>query len=1763
MNKETKKRIKAYKNALPHMKERVMAVAMLLVLSVTMMTSATFAWITLSRSPEISGLATTLAANGNLEIALSDTDGLEPDKTSINDGNGNITETNIKWGNVVNLSHSSYGLNYLSLRPASLNTSALLVSPMTAVKYGEDGRVENYVSDFKFSNFNEGPNVFDVPNATQYGVRAISSVTFSAAHAQNFYSTQLDEINKSLTNAKAAFSKIYGNSRYMNTISALVGIHVSVTLDGKDVSCLTHMAIMNKMAADLASCTDMAGQAIVDIANLHLYEELSVAGNAGAYKDMAYELSDLKEKNYNNDFTRKYGNTISAIGLYTSVARKIDQAVTGIEEAQQNPDGDVLWRRDLISVASLLCDTTTATLDGYTVSQLNANKTTAAGLFLSSDPHTAQLNDGALKELDQLLGNSMYVPGVPISVKMPADFPLVGGRNMTLVVDIVTNAAEPFQLPASYSDAILFAENAGASDKGTAVAADTYAMAIDFWVRTNEKNALLMLEGDIVYSTQTTRETGYDDEGLQVDLWEVTVKIDNEDVTLDVYTKDEGVTWYSADEHEVVDVGTAEPIPKTTTTKKPIGYEGVNRVWDELDDPGSDYSQMLGGTSISQGSGSCYIYYPESPTDQSQSKRLLDAITIAFVDQEGKLLGYAYMDTENSITDAGRVIVPIRMRPQKEGIVVGKNQDDSDIIEKDYIVPMVQNQAQRITAIIYLEGEGLSNSDVLAAGTINGQMNIQFGLNKMDLEPVKDEMIKEYYNIRFLHEKSFRWDSYDPNLCKVDLEVALEGLQPNTVRGQFVSFISNSQGVREQPFTMEYDEETRTWKATTGFSAPGKYRLRSLEIDGVDILLPEDQIIEVTIDGVAVTSLNCTGWGGSNIKSHMTAEASYTQEVVLTLGSQENHSIQGVFIGDNGKTVNVDMRPGNGNYVGNAVFTEGGTYEMTYLLIDGVYTPLITEQKDMSKTLDLRLNLQTTVVLGRPVNAGYYDLLEERDAAIAAATTEAEKENITEDYEVRIEEYLDVLYNGTGIEGDLNEKGLNFSLDSAGNLSFGTDLQEELYIDVRCIITDDRDEALTNLKNVNLYYGIPGAELHAELEENTNASYYEGRFVLTGSGAFSYREVEFQYQNREEPYTINRAVSAPTITVIPPFEAEYVEQDDYKPYTFDLGADGESRILYVKMKNAKAATLRVTITNTDEEVGAEGTTTRTIDVTQPITDPNTQISAFVVTLPSDGYWRISGLQAKNVFHESTLYTGLEQDPSTWWNLDAEVQQDNIATTFITEAYLVVSGDAPQPRYSGTFMTDHIASKTDNPMTVSLVAYDRKTPLEQVMRSVGIQTDITLGLTYTWQEPSDFAYSGNGTLPQNVFTVQSTDESGAITMEQMNFLLPGTYTPVWTISLSGDFETHYTHKVGDHMPVQLSNGNNDATLSAINNSLTVSWTAPDLTVTALDYTDQSFNVNIGTDGYNSYAGLAGVKNYKEDHYANMYVKSDEETGGLDGILGFNSITHTYPNMTLQLANCGKTGAEATVTLTNSDNRALNYTFNGDNGWSDTKQIGKNASSTGVPDRGVIGEQKITTVAIKYNNVTYTLSLEESVTVRQSKTPIYLVYEDPSNKAFVPEIYIVPDGRPRYVTLEGMDNWQEVEKTTQTLEETFGEPTTVGTGYYKVDGGCGDDTYYSYDILERTGTRGTETVTTTYFYGLNYWEIGSEKKPANSQIYLEKEGVTTATLVRKETAATDVQSVPDTTIVKQRMYTNEQKVTATAAGNTSAGKPSPFDAWFDVS
>ena len=176
----------------------IAAISMLLVSSI-MMVSSTYAWFTLSTAPEVKNISTTVAGNGSLEIALMPTTGqLSEIKASAVGANAKAIDTNIKWGNLVDLSDVSYGLGNISLYPAALNATetpdteskvyttafndadeatgrlSALTAPLAVPVYGGDGRISSVsTAGISLKSAEAGANNSYSFTGDNYGVRAI------------------------------------------------------------------------------------------------------------------------------------------------------------------------------------------------------------------------------------------------------------------------------------------------------------------------------------------------------------------------------------------------------------------------------------------------------------------------------------------------------------------------------------------------------------------------------------------------------------------------------------------------------------------------------------------------------------------------------------------------------------------------------------------------------------------------------------------------------------------------------------------------------------------------------------------------------------------------------------------------------------------------------------------------------------------------------------------------------------------------------------------------------------------------------------------------------------------------------------------------------------------------------------------------------------------------------------------------------------------------------------------------------------------------------------------------------------------------------------------------------------------------------------------------------------------------------------------------------------------------------------------------------
>ncbi|NCB53054.1 MAG: hypothetical protein EOM54_14450 [Clostridia bacterium] len=149
-------------------KKKLMTAVAMLVISVIMLTTASFAWFTISTNPEITAMTTQVVVNENLEIALAETGYDNAVATTLNDTGNAYT-----WGNQIDLSKVAA---YMGSTSPAVTALSKIVAPATidsVIKYpvyGEDGRPTGTLTAVNFSTMGDGFGTFyDTAAGQQYG----------------------------------------------------------------------------------------------------------------------------------------------------------------------------------------------------------------------------------------------------------------------------------------------------------------------------------------------------------------------------------------------------------------------------------------------------------------------------------------------------------------------------------------------------------------------------------------------------------------------------------------------------------------------------------------------------------------------------------------------------------------------------------------------------------------------------------------------------------------------------------------------------------------------------------------------------------------------------------------------------------------------------------------------------------------------------------------------------------------------------------------------------------------------------------------------------------------------------------------------------------------------------------------------------------------------------------------------------------------------------------------------------------------------------------------------------------------------------------------------------------------------------------------------------------------------------------------------------------------------------------------------------------
>lgn len=968
---ETQKRIRAYKKALPDLRERVIAVALLLAMSASMLTSASFAWLTISRRPEVTGVNTTVAANGNLEIALAQGDGrTAPGESLVGDSSAregqSVAAANLTWGNLVNLSDPSYGLDSLTLRPAQLNKSSLLVSPLYGAVYEKDGRVSKLNSSFAYSTWDAEHGLFVVSD--QVGVRAISSTTVKAVgHAENVLKKRNAAEEANLA-AGSAYLAITNNKSYMDSLAVIMGKYMTAninqgqndeslknpSMDQKDIQNLTYIF------RDCIEAYDKQFEAMTKLVNYQLYLKNNKEGQAPTpYTEYTVE----QIRNTTEAALRQNGFQATGLNDLKTYYEKLQRGYAQMLLLRDK--GEVKWADSgLNSIVNNLMDVSTCYLDNTRIGTIGASN---AMQYLDGKTHDAKITNGVLFEFEKINGSQCRVENLEITATAQRT---VLGLPVTVPATVKANIYTTVTMPFSFPTDLTESDKLNQGGAGVQVAQDTYGLALDMWVRTNASGSYLTLEGNLLTKTDLVDATCLDANGNTVPLYTLARTADGETYTLDLYkVESDGTTvWYNANTHEQVTLDSGEkPTRKKEEVITVVGYEGENRIWSE-EEPW-DENANLSLDSTSQGSGSCYVYYADTPEDQARSLDLLKAMNVAFVDDKGALMATARMDTDHFYAENGRVTVPLVLRsdsPQAGTTTSGETIYAITALEK--------NVPKRITAIVYLDGTLLTNEDVLAAADIQGKLNIQFG-SSADMEHMEDEkLLTATRSVSATVSKdTFKYDESIANGTRMTTQVKLtvNGDAPTKITAFFLRAISSTQGSREgvMNFTKQADG---TWVSDYTFTMPGNYILRSVELDGQNYDLSDYP--KVTVEGFSIVSLSSPQATGRHL-NFMTADASCSADVELKFASSNPNamptSVQGRFLrDDDGTAVNINFSydPTSSLWKGKATFLSSGNYTLQYLVLNGEYAEL---DSSLWHTASVKLGMKAAVYTESPVSFKY------------------------------------------------------------------------------------------------------------------------------------------------------------------------------------------------------------------------------------------------------------------------------------------------------------------------------------------------------------------------------------------------------------------------------------------------------------------------------------------------------------------------------------------------------------------------------------------------------------------------------------------------------------------------------------------------------------------------------------------------------------------------------------------------------------------------
>lgn len=687
-------------------RQKMMAAVSMLLVSSIMMVSSTYAWFTLSTAPEVTGITTSIGANGNLEMMLL-TGYLEGEKQagsfySSEDDLGvlsevgdsvaatqDVTKSNVKWGNLVDLSNN-YGLENIVLSPARLNVTentagnTIGTTILKAPSYGSDGRVKA-VDTMTYTGKTDGSTGFNY-DTDHAGVRVIGTttdvsarlgtyreakagITVSIGNAKNIATSSLNANGQELANILVAYATdentTYNNGQLKSLKEVLTSLE---TASGHTLTAMKYAVIAYSLSSAQAEDVTFTDEEVAAL------KEAVMAKTTPEFGDISKVLipSGLED----------------AISQYKTLNTKISQSLESLNtiapglDSENAEDGSYTFNQ-ISGVLNGIVDKKYVQIAGRT--DLGKDDLDAViSEFTSNGKISMVMMDGSgvYADLAKLTGD-YTVSGLKVHVEydiVNADVAIEMSTNCKHKIDkegndTGSNKVGNTEIPVLSNIAI----GTAPQDKGQAAnskLSNTYGYALDFGFRTNAAASNLLLQTTAVnrvYTDQTTEEGA---EALNTQGSGSYMQFESSNLA--TFSAEEVLALMSA-----IRVAFVSPT-STGGDLLAIGALDIQRTVDET----------TGLTTYTKGSTVTAI---GGDTEGTTAKGY-----------KAGLFLYDYTVTETA--DQGNTIT------------LGNQLEN-----KSAITALTQNKAMKVSVIVYLDGDIVDNTMVANANSsMSGHMNLQF-----------------------------------------------------------------------------------------------------------------------------------------------------------------------------------------------------------------------------------------------------------------------------------------------------------------------------------------------------------------------------------------------------------------------------------------------------------------------------------------------------------------------------------------------------------------------------------------------------------------------------------------------------------------------------------------------------------------------------------------------------------------------------------------------------------------------------------------------------------------------------------------------------------------------------------------------------------------------------------------------------------------------------------------------------------------------------